>query len=288
MDLSPAPDGDEFASDAICEDAGSAGDFEAQLEDAVAAGRERLLRQNRSRGRPTTASLIGGSSSSSSRPNTAALIGDHHHANGESNKSLRGSHSASTNTFEDNSAKRVSSRGRLRSGFPTSKRMPRPASAGCLRAGSAKNLRRPVSAFSRGFGVGLNTGSVSAVGSEAKLVGDAVRGKSISRGQQEASRRPKSVVEFMRMHEAKHRRDEQRLAALIERTNHEAEFALLRKMTELNQVVESERQSGEAIVYKMLDGSRKGERVGCYVGAELVGKMSVEAFRAKVGGLGYC
>ncbi|KAF4740881.1 hypothetical protein FOZ62_006941 [Perkinsus olseni] len=159
--------------------------------------------------------------------------------------------------------------------------MPRPASAGCLRAGSAKNLRRPVSAFSRGFGVGLNTGSVSAVGSEAKLVGDAVRGKSISGGQQEASRRPKSVVEFMRMHEAKHRRDEQRLAALIERTNHEAEFALLRKMTELNQVVESERQSGEAIVYKMLDGSRKGERVGCYVGAELVGKMSVEAFERK-------
>ncbi|KAF4748971.1 hypothetical protein FOZ63_009561, partial [Perkinsus olseni] len=199
---------------------------------------------------------------------------------------LRGSHSASTNTFEDvlgyyNSAKRVSSRGRLRSGFPTSKRMPRPASAGCLRVGSVKNLRRPVSAFSRGFGVGLNTGSVSAVGSEAKLVGDAVRGKSISRGQQEASRRPKSVVEFMRMHEAKHRRDEQRLAALIERTNHEAEFALLRKMTELNRVVELERQSGEAIVYKMLDGSRKGERVGCYVGAELVGKMSVDAFERK-------
>ncbi|KAF4747405.1 hypothetical protein FOZ63_026957, partial [Perkinsus olseni] len=83
------------------------------------------------------------------------------------------------------------------------------------------------------------------------------------------------------MHEAKHRRDEQRLAALIERTNHEAEFALLRKMTELNQVVESERQSGEAIVYKMLDGSRKGERVGCYVGAELVGKLSVEAFERK-------
>ncbi|KAF4675433.1 hypothetical protein FOZ60_001025, partial [Perkinsus olseni] len=187
MDLSPAPDGDEFASDAICEDAGSAGDFEAQLEHAVAAGRERLLRQSRSRGRPTTASLIGGSSSGS-RPTTAALIGDHHHANGESNKSLRGSVSASTNTFEDNSAKRLSSRGRLRSGFPTSKRIPRPASAGCLRVGSAKNLRRPVSAFPRGFGVGLNTGSVSAAGSEAKLVGDAVRGKSISKGQQEASR----------------------------------------------------------------------------------------------------
>ncbi|KAF4738376.1 hypothetical protein FOZ62_025123 [Perkinsus olseni] len=228
MDLSVAPDGDEFASDAICEDAGSAGDFEAQLEDAVAAGRERLLRQSRSRGRPTTASLIGGSSSGS-----------------------------------------------------RSKRMPRPASAGCLRGVNGQLMASIPLAFSRGFGVGLNTGSVSAAGSEAKLVGDAVRGKSISRGQQEACRRPKSVVEFMKMHEAKHRRDERRLAALIERTNHEAEFALLRKMTELNQVVESERQSGEAIVYKMLDGSRKGERVGCYVGAELVGEMSVEAFERK-------
>lgn len=72
-------------------------------------------------------------------------------------------------------------------------------------------------------------------------------------------------------------------------------------MTEVNRILQSERDTGEAIVYKMLETPVKvtgagvepgtshvanrllsqGEKIGCYVGSQLVGKLSVDAFERK-------
>ncbi|KAF4677523.1 hypothetical protein FOL47_000911 [Perkinsus chesapeaki] len=286
-------------SDVICEDSddGSAAEFEAQLENAVAS-RERIQRRNRARGRPSTAGLSGGASSWSggSRPTTAAVCADspqkqQRQSHGTTTHGgTRASRSASAKAFEDvlgyyvslvgqNSAKRRS-RDLGRSGPPGLIRS-RPASAVCLRAGSAKSLRRPVSASSRVHG-GVNSRSVSAVNSVTRLVdGSAEMAGSATRAPPQQSRRPKSAVEHMKMHDRKHRQSEEKLSALIEQASHEEEFALLRKMAELNRAVEADRQAGDAIVYKMLNGNKKEEKIGCFVGAELVGKISEDAFKRK-------